>query len=62
MVTSTLREATSHLATTFRNNLQPSPLHIAGSAQLHPATRSLFRAFAKRQRAITPKLLRGMHT
>jgi hypothetical protein len=68
MVASTLREATGHLATAFRNNLQPSPLHVSGSAQLLPATRSLFKAFAnadpatKRQRAITPKLLQGTHT
>jgi hypothetical protein len=68
MVAGTLRQATSNLATAFRNNLQPSPLHVAGSAQLLPATRSLFKAFAnadpapKRQRAITPKLLRGMYT
>jgi hypothetical protein len=68
MVAGTLREATSHLATAFRHNLEPSPFHVAGSSQLLPATRSLFKAFAnadpapKRQRAITPKLLRGMYT
>ena len=68
MVASTVREATGHLATAFRNNLKPSPLHIAGSAQLLPSARSLFKAFEnadpapQRQRAITPKLLRGMYT
>jgi hypothetical protein len=47
--------------------MQPSPLHVAGSSQLLPSARSLFKAFAnadpapKRQRAITPKLLRGMY-
>jgi len=67
MVAGTLREASSHLATAFRNNLQPSPLHVSGSSQLLPATRALFKAFSnadlapKRQRAITPKLLQGVH-
>jgi hypothetical protein len=67
MVASTVREATGHLATTFRDNHKQSPLHIEGSSQLLPATRSLFKAFSnadpapQRQRAITPKLLRGMH-
>jgi hypothetical protein len=43
-------------------------LHIAGSAQLLPSTHALFQAYSnidpapKRQRAITPKLLRGMYT
>jgi hypothetical protein len=43
-------------------------LHISGSAQLLPATRSLFNAFAnadpatKRQQAITPEPLQGTHT
>ena len=67
MVTSTVREATGHLATAFRNHLEPSPMHIDGSAQVLPIARSLFKAFEsadpafKRQRAITPKLLRGMY-
>jgi hypothetical protein len=67
MVVSTVREATGHLATTFRDNHKQSPLHIEGSSQLLPATRSLFKAFSnanpapQRQRAIAPKLLRGMH-
>ena len=48
--------------------MQPSPMYIEGAAQLLPAARSLFKAFEnadpapKRQRAITPKLLRGMYT
>ena len=56
------------MATAFRNNPQPRSLHVEGSAQLLPATRSLFKAFenadpaSKRQRAITPKLLRDLHT
>ena len=68
VVASTVRQTASNLATAFRNNLQPSPLHIAGSAQLLPSARALLQAYAnvdpapKRQRAITPKLLRGMHT
>jgi hypothetical protein len=68
MVASTVREAAGHLAKAFRDNLEPSPVHLPGSAQLRPATRALFNAFSnadpapKRQRAITPKLLRAMYT
>ena len=67
-IASTMCEATGYLATVFRSNLQPSPLHVEGSAQLLPATHPLFKAFEsavparKRQWAITPKLLRGLYT
>jgi hypothetical protein len=67
VVASTVRQAASNLTTAFRNNLQPSPLHLANSAQLLPSARALFQAFAnadpaaKCQHAITPKLLRGMY-
>ena len=68
MVASTVREATSHLAMAFRNHLQPSPMHIEGSAQLLHAAHSLFKAFEhadpapkQSQRTITPKLLQGMY-
>jgi hypothetical protein len=62
-----VREAASHLAKAFRVNLKPSPIHLEGSAQLQPFARALFQAFenvdpaTKRQRAITPKLLRAMY-
>ena len=54
----------------FTNNLRRSHLHIitGSSAQLHPATCYLFKAFVnadpapKRQRAITQKMLQGMYT
>jgi hypothetical protein len=68
MVAGSVRQAASHLAKAFRDHLQPSPLHLPGSAQLRPSTHSLFSAFANadlapnRQRAITPKLLRAMCT
>jgi hypothetical protein len=68
MVAGYVRQAASHLAKTFRDHLQPSPVHLPGLAQLRPSTHSLFSAFAnadpapKRQRAITPKLLRVMCT
>ena len=68
MVVSTVHEATDHFATAFRNHLKLSPMHIEGSAQLLPVACSLFKAFEnadpapKRQRAVTPKLLRGMYT
>ena len=66
MVSGTVQKAAGHVATTFRNHLQPSPFHLKGSTQLCPFARALVQAFnnvdptAKRQRAITPKLLRGM--
>jgi hypothetical protein len=50
----------------FWHHLQPSPFHLKGSTQLCPFAKALFQAFnnvnpaAKRQQAITPKLLRGM--
>jgi hypothetical protein len=68
MVAGTVREAAGHLAKAFRDNLSPSPVHLPGLAHLCPSTHSLFNAFAnadpapKRQQAITPKLLRTMHT
>jgi hypothetical protein len=66
MVASTVRKAAGHLATAFRHNHQPSPLHVEGSPNLLPSIRSLFRAFdnvdpaISRQKAVTPKLLRRM--
>ena len=57
------------MATVFRNHLQPSPLHIVGSAQMLPTSiHSLFKVFVnadpapKHQWAITPYLLQGMYT
>jgi hypothetical protein len=66
VVASTVQKAAGHVAAAFRHNLQPSPFHLKGSTQLHPFAKALFQAFnnvdpaAKRQQAITPKLLRGM--
>ena len=57
------------MATVFWNHLQPSPLHIVGSAQMLPTSiHSLFKVFVnadpapKHQWAITPYLLQGMYT
>jgi hypothetical protein len=67
VVAGTVREAASHLAASFRVHQHPSPLHITGSTNLHPSIRSLLTAYSnvdpppKRQKAITPKLLRAMH-
>jgi hypothetical protein len=68
MVTGSVRQAASHLAKAFRDHLQSSPVHLPGSAQFRPSTHFIFSTFAnadpapKRQGAITPKLLRAMHT
>jgi hypothetical protein len=66
LVASTLRSAASCLATSFRDNFQPSPLHIPGSQNLQPTVKALFKAFenvdppTRRQKAITPRLLRKL--
>ena len=66
VVSGTVRQATSHVAATFRSNLRPSPMHNPGGTHLKPFVRSLLKAYdnddpAKlQQRAITPKLLRAM--
>jgi hypothetical protein len=67
VVSSTVRDAAGHLAATFRDNLEPSPFHVEGSTRVLPSIRSLFQSFnavdppPKRQRAITPKLLRQLY-
>ena len=59
-----MRNATSSLASAFRDNLQPSPFHITNSSQLLSSVRSLLKAYEnvdppkKIQKAVTPKLLR----
>ena len=64
VVASTVRSAASSLASSFRHHLQHSPFHVSGSANMRPTLRALLRAYdntdpaPKRQKAITPKLLR----
>jgi hypothetical protein len=64
LVAGTIKAAAGCLASSFRDNLKPSPFHLAGSQNLHPTFKALFRAFenvdppTKRQKAMTPKLLR----
>jgi hypothetical protein len=66
VVSVTVRKTAGYVATAFWNHLQPSPFHIKGSTKLLPFAKDLFQALdninpaAKRQRAITHKLLRGM--
>lgn len=66
MVANTVRQATSNLGATFRGNFKQSPFHIPHSPNLRPVVRALLASFTnsdpstRRQRAITPKLLRGM--
>jgi hypothetical protein len=66
LVASTIKAAAGCLAATFWDNLEPSPLHLSGSQNLHPSFRALFKAFnnvdrpTKCQKAITPKLLRKL--
>ena len=67
LVSNTLRQATSNLATAFRLSVRQSPVHVQGSSHLHPTIRRLLRAGDNtdppkaQQRAITPKLLRAMY-
>jgi hypothetical protein len=66
LVTGTVKTAAGCLATAFWENFQPSPLHILGSQNQLPAFKVLFKAFenvdppTKRQKAITPRLLRKL--
>ena len=67
VVEGTVRSAAGHLASSFRDNLQQSPFHIAGSSHLRPSIKALLRAFKnvdppeKRQKAVTPLLLRKLY-
>jgi hypothetical protein len=64
VVSSTVRDAAGHLASSFRSHFQQSPFHLEGSSQLLPTIRTLLKAFdnsdppPERQKAITPKFLR----
>jgi hypothetical protein len=68
VVANTVRQATSILGAAFRGNFQQSPFHNPNAPNLRPVIRSLMQAYTnadpstKRQRAITPKLLRGMYS
>jgi hypothetical protein len=68
VVSSTVRDAASSLAAAFRHNHRLSPFHEQGSTHLLPVIRSLLKAYdnvdppTNRQKAITPKLLRCMHS
>jgi hypothetical protein len=61
-----VRDAASYLASAFRKRHRESPLHLTGSNNMLPNIRALFKAYdnvdpaPKRQKAITPKLLRKM--
>jgi hypothetical protein len=64
VVSSTVRDAASNLAATFRSHFQRSPVHVEGGAKLLPTITALLKAFdnadppPQRQKAVTPKLLR----
>ncbi len=64
VVAGTVRSAASSLAAAFRNNIQHSPFHLPKSTNMRPTLRALLRAYdntdpaPKRQKAVTPKLLR----
>jgi hypothetical protein len=68
MVSNTLRQAASHLATAFRVGIRQSPLHVAGTTHMLPVIRRLLKAGdntdppKSQQKAITPKLLRAMYS
>jgi hypothetical protein len=67
VVAGTVRDAASYLASAFRKRNRTSPLHLEGSNNMLPSLRALFKAYdnvdpaPKRQKAITPKLLRKMY-
>ena len=62
-----VRTATGHLASAFRDNFQQSPLHVSNSSRLLPSFSALFKALdnlgdpPNRQRAVTPKFMRYLH-
>jgi hypothetical protein len=68
VVNSTVRDAASSLAAAFQNNHKLSPFHEQGSTNLLPVIRSLLKAYdnvdppTNQQKAITPKLLRCLHS
>jgi hypothetical protein len=58
--------ATSQVAATFQNHFEPSPFYVEGSTNLRNQINELCRSYKnvdpppKKQKAITPKLLRWM--
>jgi hypothetical protein len=64
MAASTIRTATSLLGAMFKCHYRESPFHLQGNQELCPSIQQLLRAFEnvdpppKRQKAITPRLLR----
>jgi hypothetical protein len=64
VVSSTVRHAAGHLASSFRSHFQRSSVHLEGSSQLLPTIGTLLKAFdnsdppPELQKAITPKFLR----
>ena len=68
MVVGTVRTTTSLLGAAFRGHFKQSPFHNPNASNLRPVVRTLLQSYAngdpstKRQRTITPKLLRGMYT
>jgi hypothetical protein len=66
LVANTLRAAASCLAVSFRDNFEPSPLHIPGSQNMHLSIKALFKVFenvdplTNRQKAITLRQLRKL--
>jgi len=70
VVSSTLRDAISSVASAFRKCGRPSPFHLQSrvndSGSIHPRIRSLLRGFESiddppnRQKAVTPALLRDL--
>jgi hypothetical protein len=68
VVSSTVRDAASSLAAAFRHNHRLSPFHEQGRSHLLPVVQSLLKAYdnvdspSNQQKAITPKLLRCLHS
>ena len=71
MVSATIRDAVSGVASAFRQRGRASPFHLPhrvnDSGSMHPRIRSLIKGFERddpppnRQKAVTPALLKDMH-
>jgi hypothetical protein len=66
VVSSSVRDAAGSVAASFRGALQQSPFHLPNSTILHPAIKSLLKAYEQldapknRQKALTPKFFKRL--
>lgn len=68
VLSGTVRETTSHVAASFRNHFKCSPFHNPVGSHFLPSISNLLKSYTdvdpatKRQKAISPKLLRHMYS